>query len=728
MTYRHQGLLYDDTGALYINDAYQGTVPKGTAIHRGWARDSDGTAHVVWADTTVPNTALSSPYGGKVTKTGAKYITSDPPPQAGDYLHDGVRYRSDGAMYVRLGVRTSGDSKASGKRVDDQGRMYVQNLSFALKFKDLGSGVVDTTGISSGSGTATFARATTAYTRLSNGLLASVASGSPRSYYTAPTVVNNLLQSNTFNTTWADQVGTVTETQDETGIDGTTSAWTVTDDSAAAIERAYQDVAIASDTASYTFSIYVKKTTSAASFPGLSLILLGGTQLTWEFLVNTDAGTMTARSGNSAGATTSVEDYSGSFWRVRISGANNGTNATARCSYIPAAATTDTATWSATATGSAVITCAQFEQASTPGTYVKTTTTIAGTGGTYLGYLAEGARTNLCIQSEQLNNTTSAWNAPVRATISANAITAPDGAVTADKLVLDATAANNHYVTQSVTYGASTAYALSVFAKAGEKTWAFLNIYDGSTNRNCYFDLTNGAVGTASNATGQIDDYGNGWYRCTINVTTGAGAGAGTFGLFIAEADNDNTIDGDSASGLYYWGAQLEAASFPSSYIPTTTASVTRNADVLTYTPGGNVDATVGSALAQITSNWNASGLTGTAACVYFGSAANNGALYSPNTGPTNIRCADGTNAASQTVTSYYLNPTKVGSSWAGSQLLVTGGGLASANATFDGDMGIAAIGVGCASNGTANWHGTISEVRIYNYAMTDVQLQAITS
>ena len=204
------------------------------------------------------------------------------------------------------------------------------------------------------------------------------------------------------------------------------------------------------------------------------------------------------------------------------------------------------------------------------------------------GVLIEGAGTNLCLQSQTFDNASWTKN---RSSISANAIAAPDGTTTADKLVEDNTATNNHRTFQSITTTAVET-TFSVYAKAGERSWIYLRLdrSDHTTTPQVWFNLATGAVGTAQTGmTGRITALANGWYRCEATVDAAlAGSNAAIIGL--ATADANTNYSGDGASGAYLWGAQLEATAYASSYIPTTTGSATRAADSLTVTGVSGLD------------------------------------------------------------------------------------------------------------------------------------------
>jgi hypothetical protein len=204
---------------------------------------------------------------------------------------------------------------------------------------------------------------------------------------------------------------------------------------------------------------------------------------------------------------------------------------------------------------------------------------------TYRGALIEPASTNLCLQSE---NFSTIWSPIGSATITTNQTTAPDGNTNADKLGDDgSTGTDTVQVIQTLTVVGGAKYTASVFLKKSGLDWALIEALGagsaGNANPSQYFDLDTGVLGTgnAGIQDATIVEYPNDWYRCSITWTQGAGDTSFQFRIYVAEANGDVIVDLDGTSSVFVWGAQLEQASEPSSYIKTEGIIATRNADII---------------------------------------------------------------------------------------------------------------------------------------------------
>ena len=191
-----------------------------------------------------------------------------------------------------------------------------------------------------------------------------------------------------------------------------------------------------------------------------------------------------------------------------------------------------------------------------------------------LGLLIEESRTNLLTYSEEFDN--AAW-AKAGATVTANTVVAPDGTLTGDKFV-EGMASATPLAYESYSFTSGTTYTLSLFAKdAGRR---YLGVWGGTAFGNgiTFFDLQTGTIAYTSGAVGSsITFVGNGWYRITVTDTAPISASSNV-GFQLSNDGTNSSYTGDGTSGIYIWGAQLEAGSFPTSYIKTTSSTVTRAA------------------------------------------------------------------------------------------------------------------------------------------------------
>jgi hypothetical protein len=204
------------------------------------------------------------------------------------------------------------------------------------------------------------------------------------------------------------------------------------------------------------------------------------------------------------------------------------------------------------------------------------------------GLLIEEQRTNLVTYSEQFDN--AAWGKG-NSSITANTIVSPDGTLDADKVVED-TANNTHRVSVSnVSVTSGTAYTFSIFAKAAERSAVQLSFGSDASAfpiTQAIFSLTGSGsfVNNGGTPNAVITNLGNGWYRCSVTATASSTTSSGVLRIFVCNGTTagSDSYTGNGTSGLYIWGAQLEAGAFPTSYIPTVAAQVTRSADVAVMT------------------------------------------------------------------------------------------------------------------------------------------------
>ena len=210
--------------------------------------------------------------------------------------------------------------------------------------------------------------------------------------------------------------------------------------------------------------------------------------------------------------------------------------------------------------------------------------------------LVEPAATNLCLQSENFSTTWSPTNTVVSGNVAGT--TDPAGGNTADQ-IFETAASGNHFLAQTMTIVSGTTYVGSIFYKkaAGSPDWMQVAFSTTGLAGFANFNLTSGTVGNVfAGATGRIENYGNGWYRCTLIQTANASGTSG--GPIIVFTNNTNSITrfvsytGNTATSIYAWGAQLETGSVATSYIPTTTGTGSRSGDLVSVT--GAVSGSIG--------------------------------------------------------------------------------------------------------------------------------------
>jgi hypothetical protein len=343
------------------------------------------------------------------------------------------------------------------------------------------------------------------------------------------------------------------------------------------------------------------------------------------------------------------------------------------------------------------------------------------------GLLIEEQRTNSELYSEDFANAHWSKN---QSTVSSNVISAPDGNLTGDKLITDSGLPNGQ-VFATVALTASTTFTFSCFAKAAEWSWVNLETR-GPENLNvgAWFNLSAGTVGTVSaGVTASITPVGNGWYRCAVTRTTGTGATASRQRIYSTNADNTLST-GDGTSGIYIWGAQLEANAFATSYIPTTTTALTRNADVASMT-GTNFSSWYNASEGTVFGEYQtvSAGTTQFLAAITSVSETDRITLGQTTTTYVGAVVDTGSTQASITQGTTSLNVAKISLAYAVNNFAFSANGAAP-NTDTSGTVpsGVTEMKLGRRGTSTSPLNGWISRIAYYPTRLPNATLQALTA
>ena len=223
--------------------------------------------------------------------------------------------------------------------------------------------------------------------------------------------------------------------------------------------------------------------------------------------------------------------------------------------------------------------------------------------------LVEPSSQNFCKESQAIpTGNTNEWTHvfggnSITVTPNSTGSLDPAGLNNADLIVAPATTEGHSLFTNgslnltSLTSGTNACW--SFFVKSNSNT-PFCRLSAGGmnlgTSPSANFQLSgNGSVtvSAGTNVTPRIESYGNGWYRVSIGMTAGASGTPQCAITPILASGTTGSFTGNAADGLWVWGAQFETGTLiPTSYIPTTTGSVTRNADVISVS--GAVSGSIG--------------------------------------------------------------------------------------------------------------------------------------
>jgi hypothetical protein len=371
------------------------------------------------------------------------------------------------------------------------------------------------------------------------------------------------------NAEWTKQQSSIT-TNVTTAPNGTLTADKLVEDTSNATHRIFNNIAFeVSTTIATTYSFYLKSA-------GRTRVWVRDNDVVGA-LFNLANGTIVSIEGTATATIASVGD---GWYRCTITRVNSNING--RLIVYLDNGTSDS--YLGDGTSGVFVWGGQAVEGTNPLTYLPTTTRLNipridySTGSPAL--LLEPQRTNVLTYSNEFSN--AAWSKNTGAILSNNAIS-PQGILNGSKLVGIALTTQQWIYRLNAPVVSGSQYTYSIFAKKGE--YDFIQLRNlNNIDANTVFNLNTGTVYITSTGTAKIESYGNGWYRCSVTATATGTGNSYIYANLSTDGTGQQSFLGDGTSGVFIYGAQHEAGSYPTSYIPTTSASVTRNEDQISKT------------------------------------------------------------------------------------------------------------------------------------------------
>jgi hypothetical protein len=374
---------------------------------------------------------------------------------------------------------------------------------------------------------------------------------------------------------WTKLFSSVTA-NNEAAPDGTTTADLMVEDSTT--NGRYLQQSFTTTVQSYTFSCYFKQPTLNAR--RYVLLYHNESVKGWVFDIQNGVVGAGGTSGVTAPAAYTITSVGNGWYRCAITITGTAASNQFRAYIVTHDGTGGLASYAGNGSGSMLVWGAQVETGSTATAYQKVglTSDVTESGKRDCwGLLFDGSddslqtaeisfntwtqatRRNLLVDTESFG--TSSWT-KTSSTVTENSEANPIESLSTADSIIEVSATSAHNVQQAATFTTSAVHTYSVYAKANGRNLQFVIPTAVVTSGYANFDLINGVVGDKSaGVTQQITSLGNGWYRCAIEFTAATG-GSQTINLALITASNSargQSYLGDGTSGIYLWGAQLEA-------------------------------------------------------------------------------------------------------------------------------------------------------------------------